>query len=336
MGEDANERRGTGAGFDPLIQTENIAFDRDSLVACAGCGRLNPPNRLKCLYCAQDLNLSTEHLVNLKPNLRRLEAWEHGFNVILREQTSEVNCGRAAELLSMETSELSEILQLGVILPLARVETEKGGEMLQLQLMDTGLKCTLIKDAELDADTLPTRVRGLDFRNDQLTIIDFNTGKTNLIGHDEIALIIQGYISKSKVDSNEKKRRGTDAKLIDQYATVSDESVIDIYTFADKTGFRIYPAGFDFSCLREQKTLLARDNFGRLVNMLIEHCPKARLVSNYSSIRQALGHVWEIESRKDSLGLRQVAIGKREFGSIASTSNLSQFTKFSRLQWHLL
>ena len=158
-----------------------------------------------------------------------------------------------------------------------------------------------------------------------------------MVGYDEIALIVRGHISKTKVDSNEKKRRrGADAKLIDQYATVSDESVIDIYTFASKIGYRIYAAGFDFSCLGDQKTLLARDNFGRLVNLLTEHSPKARLVSNYHVVRQALEHVWEIESRKDSLGLRQIAIGKREFGSETSTSNLHQFTKFSRLQWHLL
>ena len=337
MAENSNKQPTAEPGFDPLIQSENIAYGREELLPCGRCKRLNPPNRLDCIYCGDALAVPAENLVRIKPNLRKLEAWERGFNLILLEQTSEIKTARAAELLSMEKDDLGKILQAGKGLPLARVETEREAEMLRSSLEDIGLKYSVVADEDLAADTPPVRICGLEFRGYQLGIKDFNTGEMLQAGCDEVSLIVRGYISKTRVDSNEKKRRRADAvKLIDEYATVSDESVIDIYTFTDKNGFRIYPAGFDFSCLGGQKTLLARENLGRLVNMLTEHSPKARVVSNYPLVRQALGHVWEIESRKDSLGLRQIAIGKREFGSVASTSNLMQFTKFSRLQWHLL
>lgn len=323
--------------FDPLIQTENIAFNRDELLTCKLCNRQNPPNRPQCIYCGEDLAIPVEAPSRIMPDLRRLEAWESGFNVILHEQISDIDTARVASLLSIEKDDLADIFHAGLGLPLARVESEKVAEALRSSLQNLGVRCLLVSDDDLDADTPPTRVSAVEFLDFQLAIKDFNTGRTTLIGCDEVALVVRGHISKTKIDSNERKRRRTaDVKLIDEYATVSDESVIDIYTFADKTGFRFYPAGFDFSCLGDQKTLLARDNVGRLVNRLTEHCPKVRLVSNYPTMRLALGHVWEIESRKDSLGLRQIAIGKREFGSVASTSNLTQFTKFSRLQWHLL
>ncbi|MEO6051490.1 MAG: hypothetical protein ABIP78_09185 [Pyrinomonadaceae bacterium] len=67
-----------------------------------------------------------------------------------------------------------------------------------------------------------------------------------------------------------------------------------------------------------------------------EHAPNAKLDNTYAKVRHALSDVWLIESRKESQGLIRSGFGKREFGAIASSSNLNQFTKYSRLQWHLL
>ena len=306
-------------------------------MTCERCGRPNPPNRRACIYCGEGLPIPAERLGDITPNFRKLETWERGFNLIWREQTAEVKTPRAAEFLSIESDHLAEILHAGPGLPVARVATATEAEVLMHSLEGAGLRCSLVPDEDLDADMPPVRIGGVEFLNYQLAIKNFNTGEISLAAYDQVVLIVRGQITRSRVDANEKKRRrGTNPKVIDEYATVSDESVIDIYTKADNVGFRIYPAGFDFSCLGDQKTLLARENVGRLVDWLTEHSPTARLVSNYPQVHHALSHVWEVESRKDSLGLRQIAIGKREFGSVASTSNLSQFTKFSRLQWHLL
>ena len=143
-------------------------------------------------------------------------------------------------------------------------------------------------------------------------------------------------ITASRVDSLEKKRRRGTTKLIDETATASDESILDMYSKRDGIGFRVHLTGFDFSCLGDDKGLLAVENLRRLIVRLKEHAPNAKLVTNYGSVRPALSQVWEIESRKDSQGLKRSGFGKREFGAVASSSNLNQFTKYSRLQWHLL
>ncbi|MEO7674556.1 MAG: hypothetical protein ABIU09_10835 [Pyrinomonadaceae bacterium] len=36
------------------VQSENIAFGAEELIACVKCGKPNPPNRASCLYCAAD------------------------------------------------------------------------------------------------------------------------------------------------------------------------------------------------------------------------------------------------------------------------------------------
>ena len=101
-------------------------------------------------------------------------------------------------------------------------------------------------------------------------------------------------------------------------------------------GYRVFTSGFDFSCLGDEKGLLASDNLKRLTSKLASLSSNAKLVHEYRSVRQSLGSVWEPEIRRDTKGLQRTGFGKREFGSVMTTSNLEQFTKFSRLQRHLL
>jgi hypothetical protein len=78
MTSDPNER----TGFDPHIQSEDIAYKPAELVTCGGCGRTNPPNRLHCLYCAHQLEIAPEIAASAALNLRKLEPWERGFNLV--------------------------------------------------------------------------------------------------------------------------------------------------------------------------------------------------------------------------------------------------------------
>src|SRR2546423_14664671 len=88
--------------FDPSIQTENIAFDRQEMIACDGCGRLNPPNRLKCMYCAAELAISVKDAAGVMPIFRKLEIWERGYNLIVREKTLRTDAAAAARFLSID------------------------------------------------------------------------------------------------------------------------------------------------------------------------------------------------------------------------------------------
>jgi len=82
--------------------------------------------------------------------------------------------------------------------------------------------------------------------------------------------------------------------------------------------------------------LLAAQNIKQLLARLAEHAPNARVVSNYKDVRGALAHVWDVEIRSDPKGMQTVGLGKRAFATVAVSTNLNQFTKYSRLQWRLL
>lgn len=338
MAENVDNESKNEPAFDSRFQTENLAFDTDKLVVCDGCSRMNPPNRLKCLYCGSELEIDVEDAASIKANLRKLELWERGINVILRERDSGVkpDTEKLAAFLSMDAVDLSMIIDTGMPLPIARVESDKEADLLLTGLEQFGLKCTLVKDVELAVDKLPVRLSGMEINDQQLKLKDFNTGNLTETAMADLVLIVSGSITESRVDSLEKKRFRKNAQLIDESATATDEVILDIYICADPNGFRARLSGFDFSCLGEDKGLLAGENMKRLIGVLKGHAPNAKFVNNYEAVRQALGRVWDVESRKDSKGVQRAGFGKAEFGAIASTSNLNQFTKYSRLQWHLL
>jgi len=87
------------------VQTENIGYKPEEMIRCEKCQRTNPPTRLKCFYCASDLIVSEAQNQFLKPNLRKLEIWEKGFNVILLPNSQifdEAKLNGAAKLLKLE------------------------------------------------------------------------------------------------------------------------------------------------------------------------------------------------------------------------------------------
>ncbi len=336
MADLAENQPDDAPGFDQRIQTEDIAFKPSEMLPCSACKRMNPPNRLKCLYCASELEIRPENATLIRPNLRKLEGWERGFNVILCEPvaSNQFPLVNAASFLSMDPDDLIVIVDVAEPLPLVRVESRVEADVLVAGLASLGLKCSILADTDITDDKAPVRLSKIELREHGIAVTDFNTHAVTEI--DDLALLIPGFIATGKLDSLEKKGRGGKTKLVDETATTSDESILDLYSRNDPVGFRVHLTGFDFSCLGDDKGLIAVENMRRLLAVLKEHCPNARLVSNYRKARPALGQVWEIESRKDPQGLKRSGFGKREFGTVASTSNLRQFTKYSRLQWHLL
>ncbi|MEQ1921375.1 MAG: hypothetical protein ABL952_02595 [Pyrinomonadaceae bacterium] len=322
--------------FDPLIQTENIAFRSDEMVECEACSRKNAPNRLKCMYCGGGLAVKAEFADQISPISRKLEAWEKGFNVVFRSANSDADAQKAATLLQTELPTIEAILSAGTVMPLARVESLAEADLLISRLFDLGFTCSVVTDESLNADDLPVRISGIDISDGIISVIDFNTQELTAIPGDEMALIVTGVLSKSKVDMLEKKGRHGKSTLLDETEATSDEAVIDIYSRSYAKGFRINLAGFDFSCLGEEKGLLASENIRRLAVMLKANAPNARFINDYVSIRHTLGDIWEIEARRDPKGRQRAGFGRTGFGSISSTSNVRQFTKYSRLQWQLL
>ena len=320
------------------IQSEKIAFEPEEMLACARCARMNPPNRLKCFYCANELEVKGENVARIKPILRKLESWEKGFNLIyLADQCpNETEVAKIANLLSRDAADLKTIFDAGVPLPLALVESEREAARIAEGLKQLGVKCSIVSDEQLQPERLPTRLRALQFEIDRIVAVDFNTAKAIEIARDDLALIVKGTIFQSKTESIKKLKRGGKGEILDETPTASDEILIDIYRRDDPLGFRILPHGFDFSCLGVAKGILAVENVRSLIVALKDFAPEARLVTDFTALKNVLGQVWEIEERKDPLGLRRSGFGKREMGHVASSNNLNQCTRYSRLQWHLL
>lgn len=320
------------------IQTEEIAFKPEELILCAKCVRTNPPTRLKCFYCGAELELSAEQSAKIAPVLRKLENWENGFNLIYLPKTDNIDAERAAPIakfLGLETEVWQMMFDARKPLPIARAESSKEAEILQNRLQESGLETFVISDEMLAAENLPKRLRGLEFIDDKILLILFNNDEVVEINAEDISLIVSGVIFQKAVESFEKRKKG-ETKILESSETASDEVLIDIYSKKDSTGYRILIKGFDFSCLGSEKGILARENIKKLVVKLQTIAPNAKLIDDYKAVRNFLGNVWEIEHRKDSNGLMRQRFGKFDLSNVSSSSNLQQFTKYSRLQWHIL
>lgn len=318
--------------FDPSLQSEDIAFKQSELIECKGCSRRNGPERATCVYCGKDL----ENPNATKLNLRKLESWEPGFSVVARQMPSEqAALNTIATLLGLEKERVAEVATAAGPMPLTRVETATQADALCTKLNQLGGNFKVIEDAELAVDRPPVRLKRIDIDEDEIVLIDLNSDNVYCIEPKDILLIVTGRLITSRTDLLEKRRRSGKSDLLDEISTSSDESVADIYTSGDAQGFRVRPSGFDFSCLGDERKLVAAGNFRSLIGRLTTIAGNAKVV-DYAPIRRFLDDVWEPDSRKDTQGMKSAGLGKKGFGSVVTTSNYSQFTKFSRMHWHLL
>jgi len=321
------------------IQTENPAFQSNEMIACAKCERANPPNRLKCLYCGAELEISDAQSQNLKPNLRKLELWEKGFNLILLRNSEifgDTKTAEIAKLLKIEKEILRKIFESKKTLPLARAESEKEAEVTQKCLQNLGIETRILGDETLGIEKPARRLRGIEFIDGKLIFILFNQDEIVEIRNGDLALIVTGAIFERRIEATEKYNKKGENKILEATETASDDTLIDIYSRQDSVGYRILARGFDFSGLETEKGILAKDNIKKLTEKLRESAPNAKFVNDYLGNRELLANVWEIEQKSNSQGLKRESFGKYNLGNITTVTNLSQFTKFSRLQWHLL
>ncbi len=322
--------------FDPTIQTENIAFAAAELTSCSACGRQNPPTRAKCLYCGRELEIQAEVLIGMESLIRPMESWERGFNVIFQKKKAGSNLSfrDIASLISQSTEDIENLIASDAIVPVARVESIKDAEALALRLEALGMICRIVSDDALAADQPPVRLAGIEIEDKSINFIAFFTHAVTRVPISDLALIVAGFLSQSRIDLVEKRqRKGTE--IFDEVESSVHDTIVDVYSTNDSRGFRIQLAGFDFSCLGAEKGFLAAENIKKLVGLLAEVAPNATLVDDYGSVKRILGHVWEIERRSEPQGMRRVGLGKTGLQKVETTSNLNQFTKYSRLQWLL-
>src|SRR5262245_12121491 len=120
MGERRDEKEILAGGMP--VTAEKTGFDAAEMVACGKCSRKNPPTRLQCFYCGAELTVSDDRAAAIALNLRQMETWEKGFNIILKNSAADLyrdeNILAAARLLKQDTQELKTILQKGCSLPI--------------------------------------------------------------------------------------------------------------------------------------------------------------------------------------------------------------------------
>lgn len=321
------------------LQSEDIAFKPEEMIQCLTCARANPPTRLNCFYCGAELEIGDEQRQLLKLNLRKLEAWEKGFNLIFLpapETAAEINAAEISRLLKAETEFTNEILTSKTPLPIARAESEKEAEITQTRLRETGVETLIVGDENLKIEQSPRRLRGIEFFDDKLILILFNQDEIVEIADEDLSLIVTGATFERRIEATEKYNKKGENKILETSETASDEQLIDLYSRNDSIGYRIWAKGFDFSCLDDEKGILATENIGKLVGKLRLIHPNVKLIDDYLRVRDKLSAIWEVEQKTDSRGLKREGFGKFNLGNLTTVNNLSQFTRYSRLQWHLL
>ena len=313
-------------------------FEPEELVACDECLRANAPTRMNCLYCGAPLPLTEQSATLRRPALRKLEEWEQGFNVVLHPpcvKAAPETIEEIASLLRLDAARLSEIVESGTTLPVARAASGEEAELIVSRLKARGLEAEVFNDDAL-ART-PTRVRALAFDREALVLRTTAEAEPARVAWEDVALLVVGRIVTRRVELEERPSKlAGRGKLLDAREVASDEEVLDIYTLEEgREAFRVMADGFDYSCLGEDKGLLARDNFKRLVTALRERATRATLDEEYARLRGALTSVWPPAERNESGGLRRDRPGRLSTESVTVVSNESQFTRYARLRWRL-
>ena len=318
------------------IRSEDIGFAPGELTVCGKCGRNNAPDRPKCIYCGEII--STAAIAAPAGDLRRPDDIEPGYNVIAfsREPVSDQTVREAARVTGMPESSVAACLNALTPLPLARLANAADASAAATRLNTLGVASKVVADTDMALGQPPLRLRGIKFGTDACSFIDFNSGVAYPAGFDQLALIVVGTIIETRTERLEKRKRAGNTKLLDESETSSDHLVIDIYSRTDPRGWRILPTGFDFSCLGGEKGLIAAENMRRLAGLIRRSSPGVRFADRFDAILDELSLVWEAERRRDSRRLMRSGMMKFDFGAASSSSNLGQFNRYSRMQWHLL
>lgn len=314
------------------ITAEKFGFSVEDLIACPNCSKPNGPDRNSCIYCGHELPKTELNVDGPEAPLPELEPWEPAVNLIISafRSSSLESVSSAAHLLGLSEEVVTAIAGSGTPLPVARCAEDQVDSVAN-QLTDLGFQILKIGDGELNADRPPVRIRSAELLDAGIMFEDFNTRAKYTVAVDDLELIVTGRIYESRREEVTRRKRGA-MTVLDEFETAEDLGVVDIYSSDDAVGFRVQATGFDFSLLGEDKELLADKNLTKFVDFLKRQFPDAIVAEEYDSIRSQLDIVWEPEIKKDLQGLQMRGYGKREFGTTFTSTNIKQFTRYSRMR----
>ena len=318
----------------PLAPSEPQGFAPHEMVRCNVCLRANPPTRANCLYCAAALSINKkvndQRAITLKP----VEDTVLGYNSILTSTGTNISAPAklqtVAQLLKLSATELERIISAPVPLPLARTETREEAELITRKLTDLGLSSTVVSDAELGLSASVIQIRAAKLTDIGITLKQIGGDAGTEVPWSQIALIVSGRLITRRVESVEQKGRRGEKEITEAREFFADEPVMDLYATTRPESFRITANHFDFSVL-PNRGLVATENFASLLKLICTRSAPAKHDDSYLSVRQALDTAWPAGQRTGSGGWRRERPGKVSIEAVTESSNLNQFTRYSRL-----
>ena len=322
----------------PLGPSEAQGFAHHEMVRCDVCLRANPPNRSNCLYCAAALainkKVSDQRAISLKP----VDDAVLGYNCILLPNINNPAADKlpaAAQLLKLSGVELERIIGARVPLPLARTETREEAELIERKLTDVGLTSTVVSDAELGLSAAVIQIRAAEITDTGITLKQVGGAEGIKFLWSQIFLIVSGRLITRRVESAEQKGKRGEKEITEAREFFADQPVMDLHATERPECFRISANNFDFSSL-PNRALVAAENFASLLNLIRTRSVAARHDDSYLSVRQTMDAVWPSGQRTGSGGWRRERPGKYSIEAVTESTNLNQFTRYSRLRCFLL
>ena len=334
-----NENVPSGLFFPDGPAAEAIPrFTPDQMVICESCLRANPPTRLQCLYCGNQLPVNNAAIDLQKPDLRPLENWEQGYNNILTSlaatNVSDDALASAADLLKLEREVFARLLAANHAVPVARTGTRDEATLIQRRLSPLGIDTDIVADVNLAVEGGPYRVRAAELNDGGVKLYERRGATPLKLSWKEIQLLVAGRLTGQRVESREENARGRENRILEANEFFTDETIVDFYT-SDPKPFRILSKSFDFSCLGSNKGLLAEANMSRLLEVFRENARDAAWDDSYNALRGALEPVWPLQRNEQSAGWRRDRPGKLTKGNVTEISNEGQFQKYSSLCYWL-
>jgi hypothetical protein len=194
------------------------------------------------------------------------------------------------------------------------------------------MRVECLKEEQLNLARPMRRVRALEILSDKLVVHPVDDGDVTVSWADLI-LIVQGRLVVSRVEVEEKRRRGR-AKPLSTRELFADEPLLDLYLTGDEIGWRISAGSFDFSCLKADKAVTAFENWARLVSALRERAPDALADDSFHALRALLAKTAPAAPEDTRRERRRTIRGKID-ALITMTSNEAQFNCYSRLRHRL-
>lgn len=303
------------------------------MIRCDECLRANPPTRVACLYCSAALPVTESSARLRKPVLRRPEKHQSAYNNILLPTDSEPPAqalAEAADLLKLSTQSLQRIVAHKIALPVACTASREEADLVLHRLREFGLQTITLSDDELEMSV--KRIKSMRIDDQGITLQQAGTRDQAEVRWQQVVLILLGRLFVRRVEIQERKTRRAENDIVQSSEFSSDEAVIDFYTATQSHTWRINANGFDFSCLRSNKTLIANENISRLQQVIAANAPHAQVDDSYKKLRHTLDLVWGPQQETQSSGWRREGPGKLSVGLATINSNEGQFTRYSRLR----